>query len=123
MKNKNLKELISKYGKDDMIEEIDEHYVGQSVRDKLRGYKKADDKLHVYKDKYLLKGYNVKYIKHQPKEEQERIEREMDKHKIAIAEMRNGRVKGKVAEFDMSDTIDIPLVNNKAKELDDDMDR
>lgn len=67
------KELVFTYGHECMLEQIDEHYTPQSIREKLPGYKKEEDKLYLYKGQYLIKGYNVRYLENIPKEDQQRL--------------------------------------------------
>lgn len=111
-------ELIKKYGAECMLEATDTRFISDEVRKYLKGYKKSDDKLQPYKD-YLMKGYNKKWFKQQSKGKQEEIEKDLDAHKMYIAKMKIGKgveMEAKEIGFDMTDTIDIPLVTNKTIE-------
>ena len=67
------KDLVFTYGRECMLEQIDEHYMPQSIREKLPGYKEEEDKLYLYKGQYLIKGYNVRYLENISKEDQQRL--------------------------------------------------
>ena len=111
-------ELIKKYGAECMLEATDTRFISDEVRKYLKGYKKSDDKLQPYKD-YLMKGYNKKWFKQQSKGKQEEIEKDLDAHKMYIAKMKIGKgveMEAKEIDFDMTDTIDIPLVPDKTIE-------
>ena len=83
-------QLISEYGDECMIEQIDENYISQTMRKELPGYKEKDDELIAYKDKYLIKGYNLKHIQQQTPQRQEEIEHSMDIYKnMVIAKLEN----------------------------------
>ena len=111
-------ELIKKYGAECMLEATDTRYISDAIRKYLKGYKKSDDKLQTYKD-YLMKEYNKKWFKQQSKDKQKEIEKDLDAHKMYIAKMKIGKSVEMEAreigfnDFDMTDTIDIPLVPNK----------
>lgn len=108
-------ELIKKYGAECMLEATDTRYISDAMRKYLKGYKKSDDKLQTYKD-YLMKEYNKKWFKQQSKDKQKEIEKEMNEHKMYIAKMKLDKgveMEAKEIGFDMTDTIDIPLVPNK----------
>ena len=111
-------ELIKEYGEECMIEATDTRYIPQEGRRRLESYKKSDDRLHQYKD-YLIKGYNKRWFDKQSKDKQEAIEKDMNEHKMYIAKMKIGKsveMEAKEIGFDMTDTIEIPLVPNKEKE-------
>lgn len=114
-------ELIKQYAAECMIEATDTRYIPQEGRRRLEGYKKSDDRLHQYKD-YLMKGYNKRWFDKQSKDKQEEIEKDMTNHKMYIAKMKIGKSVEMEAreigfnDFDMTDTIDIPLGPNKEKE-------
>ena len=78
------KELVFTYGKECMLEQIDEHYMPQSIRERLPGYKEEEDKLYLYKGQYLVKGYNVKYLENISEDEQQRLLTAMHNYKERI---------------------------------------
>lgn len=78
------KELIFTFGEECMIEQIEENYEPQSIREKLPGYKEEDDKLYLYNTQYLIKGYNIRYLKNLSKEEQLRVVQDMNQYKERI---------------------------------------
>ena len=85
---KQLKEkaqkLISIFGKECMVEQSDEHYIPQELRKNLAGYKKEEDKLYLYNEKYIVKGYNIRFLQHLTKEKRERVLTSLDKYKEFI---------------------------------------
>lgn len=94
------------------MEDGDIRYISQEIRQSLKGYKKSQDKLKIYKG-HMLKNYNLKWLKKQTEEVQDRIIKELD-FNLAMAQMENGQIiSGKLAEIDMSDTMEIPLVPNE----------
>ena len=80
--------LISTFGKECMIEQSEEHYVPQAVREYLPGYKETDDKLYLYKGEYIIKGYNIRFLKGLSKEEREQVIKNMDAHKKFILDQK-----------------------------------
>lgn len=129
--NKEVREeMIKKFGADDMIEECDMYYVSQALRESMEGYSKEQDRLtyhHIVPESKggetneengaILKRYTHDWLERQSKEDKKKINKELQEYKkmkIAMMEMKNGKaIKGQVAEFDMSDTLDIPLVPNE----------
>ena len=111
-------ELIKIHGEECMIEATDRRYIPQEERRRIKGYRKSDDRIYQYKD-YLIKGYNLKWLRKQSKDKQEEIEKDIDEYKIHIAKMKIGKsVEMEAREigfdgFDMSDTMEIPLVANE----------
>lgn len=94
------------------MEDGDIRYIAKHIRKLLKGYKKSENKFRIYKG-HLLKNYNMKWLKKQSEEVQDRIIKELD-FNLAMAQMENGQIiSGKVAEIDMTDTLDIPLVPNE----------
>ena len=95
--NKDVKEhLIEEYGDECMVEQIDENYTSQILRQSLPGYKPKDDELIAYKDKYLVKGYNIRHIKQQTPERQAEIEKAMDMYKtLMVAKIENRKYRSK----------------------------
>ena len=131
-KNKGIKKLmIHKFGKKCMMEEAGIREIPQEERKKIKGYKKIDEKLtyhHIIpkskggkateENGAILKGYNHQWLEQQPKEKREQINQQLQQYKeMATAIMINGKAKGQIMRFDLSDTIDIPLIPNKEKEI------
>lgn len=114
-------ELIKIHGEECMIEATDRRYIPQEERRRLKGYRKSDDRIYQYKD-YLIKGYNLKWFRKQSKDKQEKIEKDLQEHtKIRLTKMKilnekeidiDGKEIG-FDDFDMSDTMEIPLVPNE----------
>lgn len=133
--NKEVREeMIKKYGADDMIEECDIHYISQALRESMEGYRKSDDKLtyhHIIpqskggetteENGAILKGYNHAWLEKLNKNDRDKINKELQEHKrLLIAKMENGKIKeAKACEFDMSDTMEIPLVPNEIEREED----
>lgn len=97
------------------MEDGDIRYIAKSIRETLKGYKKSQDKFKIYKG-HILKKYNMKWLKQQSIEEQDKIIKELD-FNLALAQMGNGQViSGKLSKIDMTDCIEIPLYPNKVQE-------
>ena len=94
------------------MEDGDIRYINKELRKTLKGYKKSEDRLETYKG-HKIKNYNLKWLRKQSKEVKAQILKELD-FNLAIAKMENGKIKeAKTCEFDMSDTLEIPLVPNE----------
>lgn len=117
------------FGKKCMMEEAGIREIPKEERRKIKGYKHTDEKLtyHHIKPKSqggkatiengaVLKGYNHQWLEKQPKAEREKINKQLQEYKIAVAEMRNGRIQGKIIQIDMSDTYEIPLIDKEKEE-------
>lgn len=122
--NAGVKEqLIELYGDGCMIEQIEENYIPQILRQDSPKYSKKEDELVPYKDEYLIKGYNLRHLKQQTPQRQQEIEKAMHIYKrMVIAKLQNGKVGGQVAEFDMTDCIEIPL-HTIQKQKEEDLER
>lgn len=134
MANKFIREfMIHKYGKKCMMEEAGIRNIPKEKRNRIKGYKKIDEKLtyhHIIpknqggpeteENGAILKKYNHDWLEQQSKKDRDRINQELQKYKqMVIATINNKNIEGKVLEFDMSNTIDIPLINKQEKERDD----
>lgn len=94
------------------MEDGDIRYIAKHIRKLLKGYKKSENKFRIYKG-HIIKDYNMQWLKAQSEEVQDRIIQELD-FNLAMAQMENGQIiSGKVAEIDMTDTREIPLVDNE----------
>jgi hypothetical protein len=78
------KELLYTFGKECMVEQIGENYVPQAIRKTLPGYKEEEDKLYLYKYQYLVKGYNIRYLKNLTEEEEAKVVDTMARRKELI---------------------------------------
>lgn len=78
------KELVYTFGKECMVEQIGENYMSQTIRERLPGYKEEEDKLYLYKGQYLVKGYNVRFLKRLSEEDEKRIRESMARYKEYI---------------------------------------
>lgn len=146
MNNKWIKKkMIKKYGEECMIEDANIRYMPDVLDENRQGRSEADNKLtyhHIVPVKEggkateengaLIKWYNHKWLESLPKEERDKINKELQEYKafirlkkareeerqcqIALAGLRNGKIKGHVLEIDMSDCIEIPLEQEKEKE-------
>ena len=78
------KELVKVYGRECMVEQTELNYVSQSARERLPEYNEDDDKLYLYKGNYLVKGYNIKFLKELPEDMEIHAREEMRRHKEYI---------------------------------------
>ena len=114
------------FGKKCMIEEAGIREIPEKERKKIKGYKKIQEKLtyHHIKPKSqggkatiangaVVKQYNHEWLEKLSKVERDKVNKQLQEYKIAVLEMRNGRMQGKIMQFDLSDTYDIPLIDNE----------
>ena len=129
-KNKGIREfMVHKYGKICFMEAAGIRNIPKEERKKIKGYKRIQEKLTFHhirpiseggkateENGAILKKYNHEWLEQQPKAERDKINKQLQEYKIAVLEMKNGKIRGKVMQIDMSDTYEIPVID-KEKEV------
>lgn len=134
-KNKRTRnKLIMLFGNKCMIEELGIRNIPVEKRRKIKGYKKSQETLTYHHIKEvneggqttlyngaIIRGYNHEWLHTLPEEERQNINQQIQQYKMNIISMQgDGSILDSQTielDFDMTDCIEIPLLDNTEKDI------